>query len=115
MFVTWADVISLEGAAYRISLSEREEDRKNKKSTANQREQKLKTKIRRLYDIANVLTSLGLIKKCRSESKKPAFQWVGLDGTKSAISEIKELHTLLNEKYKAYILAARKEPLPANS
>ena len=62
-----------------------------------------------------MLTSLGLIKKCRSESKKPAFQWVGLDGAKSAISEIKELHTLLNEKYKAYIIAARKEPLPASS
>lgn len=111
--MTWADVISLEGAAYRISLSEKDEDRKNRKPTAEkQREQKLKTKIRRLYDIANVLTSLGLIKKCRSESKKPAFQWVGLDGTKSAISEIKGLHKELNEKYKAWILAARKEPLP---
>jgi type II secretory pathway component HofQ len=36
LFVTWADVISLEGAAYRISLSEKDEaDRKNKKATAN--------------------------------------------------------------------------------
>ena len=59
-----------------------------------------------------MLTSLGLIKKCRSVSKKPAFQWVGLDGTKCAISEIKQLHTTLNEKYQEVILAARRQPLP---
>ena len=37
-------------------------------------------KVRRLYDIANVLTSLGLIKKVhvREEwGRKPAFQWIG--------------------------------------
>ncbi|XP_076578660.1 transcription factor E2F7 [Chaetodon auriga] len=41
---------------------------------------KYKTKVRRLYDIANVLTSLGLIKKVhvREESgRKPAFKWLG--------------------------------------
>nr|XP_032804932.1 transcription factor E2F8-like [Petromyzon marinus]XP_032804933.1 transcription factor E2F8-like [Petromyzon marinus] len=41
---------------------------------------KLKTKIRRLYDIANVLTSLSLIKKVQvmeDRGRKPAFQWVG--------------------------------------
>ncbi|XP_069758404.1 transcription factor E2F7 [Narcine bancroftii] len=40
---------------------------------------KFKTKIRRLYDIANVLTSLGLIKKVHvnERGRKPAFQWVG--------------------------------------
>ena len=104
LFVTWSDVISLEGAALRISLGEKDEDKKSKKASANQREQKLKTKIRRLYDIANVLTSLGLIKKCKAmDSKKPAFQWVGLEGTKRAIKEIKDLNTLLNEKYKAVI------------
>ncbi|XP_067906198.1 transcription factor E2F7-like isoform X2 [Heterodontus francisci] len=37
-------------------------------------------KIRRLYDIANVLTSLGLIKKVHvteERGRKPAFKWVG--------------------------------------
>ncbi|GCB63758.1 hypothetical protein scyTo_0011666 [Scyliorhinus torazame] len=41
---------------------------------------KFKTKIRRLYDIANVLTSLGLIRKVHvteERGRKPAFQWVG--------------------------------------
>lgn len=41
-FITWQDVISLEEAARQISKKDIEE-------------QKLKTKIRRLYDIANVL------------------------------------------------------------
>ena len=37
----------------------------------------LKTKIRRLYDIANVLQSLNLVQKLESESRKckPTFQW----------------------------------------
>ncbi|KAM5138272.1 transcription factor E2F8 isoform 1-T2 [Mantella aurantiaca] len=43
---------------------------------------KFKTKIRRLYDIANVLSSLGLIKKVHvteERGRKPAFQWTGPD------------------------------------
>jgi transcription factor E2F7/8 len=53
-------------------------------------ENKIKTKIRRLYDIANVLNALGLIKKTsihstsqkpgEAVSRKPAFKWVGLIG-----------------------------------
>eukprot|EP00063_Salmo_salar_P089292 XP_014064127.1 PREDICTED: transcription factor E2F7-like [Salmo salar] len=41
---------------------------------------KYKTKVRRLYDIANVLTSLGLIKKVHvreERGRKPAFKWIG--------------------------------------
>ncbi|GBG85957.1 hypothetical protein CBR_g40769 [Chara braunii] len=39
---------------------------------------KLKTKVRRLYDIANILSSLHLIEKTHmSESRKPAFRWLG--------------------------------------
>ncbi|XP_051544583.1 transcription factor E2F7 isoform X2 [Myxocyprinus asiaticus] len=41
---------------------------------------KYKTKVRRLYDIANVLTSLNLIKKLHvreEKSRKPAFKWIG--------------------------------------
>jgi transcription factor E2F7/8 len=41
--------------------------------------QKLKTKIRRLYDIANVLQSIGLIEKTNQTfNKKPAFRWIGM-------------------------------------
>ncbi|PIO28576.1 hypothetical protein AB205_0087340, partial [Aquarana catesbeiana] len=41
---------------------------------------KFKTKVRRLYDIANVLTSLGLIRKVHvteERGRKPAFKWIG--------------------------------------
>ena len=41
---------------------------------------KLKTKVRRLYDIANVLVSLQLIEKVHVDSRKPAFRWVGAAG-----------------------------------
>ena len=59
-----------------------------------------------------MLTSLGLIKKCRAQdSKKPAFQWVGIEGTKRAIQEIKDLNALLNDKYKRELAAARREPI----
>lgn len=40
----------------------------------------LLAKVRRLYDIANVLTSLGLIKKVHvteERGRKPAFKWIG--------------------------------------
>lgn len=41
--------------------------------------QKLRTKVRRLYDIANILVSMGLIIKCKKgeNSLKPAFKWIG--------------------------------------
>ncbi|KAG7249850.1 hypothetical protein CRUP_006130, partial [Coryphaenoides rupestris] len=41
---------------------------------------KYKTKVRRLYDIANVLSSLSLIRKVHvreDRGRKPAFQWLG--------------------------------------
>ncbi|XP_050969612.1 transcription factor E2F8 isoform X1 [Labeo rohita] len=46
----------------------------------DQDKNKFKTKIRRLYDIANVLTSLELIKKVHvteDRGRKPAFKWTG--------------------------------------
>ncbi|XP_011611471.2 transcription factor E2F7 [Takifugu rubripes] len=49
---------------------------------------KYKTKVRRLYDIANVLTSLNLIKKVHvreERGRKPAFKWLGpVEFTRSA-------------------------------
>ncbi|KAL8140743.1 hypothetical protein V2J09_006764 [Rumex salicifolius] len=39
----------------------------------------MRTKVRRLYDIANVLSSMYLIEKTHhSETRKPAFRWLGL-------------------------------------
>jgi len=55
-------------------------------------DQKLKTKIRRLYDIANVLQSIGLIQKTSlPENNKPAFQWIGIQGVKCFVKELKSL------------------------
>ncbi|XP_074082576.1 transcription factor E2F7 isoform X2 [Macrotis lagotis] len=65
---------------------------------------KFKTKVRRLYDIANVLTSLALIKKVHvteERGRKPAFKWIGpvdfstengeqlVDVSTSALPEVK--------------------------
>jgi transcription factor E2F7/8 len=44
---------------------------------------KLKTKVRRLYDIANVFKSLGLVKKTSLSNKKPGFEWIGISGLSS--------------------------------
>uniref|UniRef100_A0A3Q4AX15 Transcription factor E2F8 n=1 Tax=Mola mola TaxID=94237 RepID=A0A3Q4AX15_MOLML len=47
---------------------------------ADRDKNKFKTKVRRLYDIANVLRSLKLIEKVHvteERGKKPAFEWVG--------------------------------------
>ncbi|PWA95185.1 DP-E2F-like 1 [Artemisia annua] len=39
------------------------------------------TKVRRLYDIANVLSSMNFIEKTHHpETRKPAFRWVGMKG-----------------------------------
>ncbi|KAJ9683556.1 hypothetical protein PVL29_019222 [Vitis rotundifolia] len=41
----------------------------------------MRTKVRRLYDIANVLSSMNLIEKTpHPESRKPAFRWLGVKG-----------------------------------
>ncbi|KAI4336083.1 hypothetical protein L6164_014657 [Bauhinia variegata] len=41
----------------------------------------MRTKVRRLYDIANVLSSMNLIEKTHtSDTRKPAFRWLGLTG-----------------------------------
>jgi len=48
------------------------------------------TRIRRLYDIANILQSLGLIRKVQvtdGRGKKPAFQFIGPDVTNMTLTE----------------------------
>ncbi|XP_063802459.1 transcription factor E2F8 [Pseudophryne corroboree] len=69
--VSTPQVVSLDTAA-RILIGEDQVDDLDKS--------KFKTKIRRLYDIANVLSSLNLIKKVHvteERGRKPAFQWTG--------------------------------------
>ncbi|XP_051991264.1 transcription factor E2F8-like [Xyrauchen texanus] len=64
-------VVSLEIAA-KILIGEDQ--------VVDQDKNKFKTKIRRLYDIANVLSSLELIKKVHvteDRGRKPAFKWTG--------------------------------------
>lgn len=80
LFVGWKAVISLEEAARQITDDESINDKA------------LKTKIRRLYDIANVLQSIGLIEKTHmSTNRKPAFRWVGMEGVYAALQEIKKV------------------------
>uniref|UniRef100_A0A0E0K529 E2F/DP family winged-helix DNA-binding domain-containing protein n=1 Tax=Oryza punctata TaxID=4537 RepID=A0A0E0K529_ORYPU len=44
-------------------------------------ENSMRTKVRRLYDIANVLSSLNFIDKIQqADSRKPAFRWLGSAG-----------------------------------
>ena len=71
-------MISLEEAARQITDDEVINDKA------------LKTKIRRLYDIANVLQSIGLIEKTHmSTNRKPAFRCVGMHGVYQALNDIK--------------------------
>ncbi len=59
LFIHWKRCLSLEEAA--------------KKLVGEMEPQKLKTKVRRLYDIANVFKSLGLVKKTYLPNRKPGF------------------------------------------
>jgi len=52
----------------------------------------LKTKARRLYDIANILSALKLVEKCVTVDRRPAFRWLGPNvGTFK--TEAEPLHT----------------------
>ena len=64
--------------------------------TQEQDSAKCKTKVRRLYDIANILTSLQLVKKVQVElpsphGKKPAFEWIGPN-----VEEAQKRYTVFN-------------------
>ncbi|KAE8883637.1 hypothetical protein PF005_g19072 [Phytophthora fragariae] len=52
----------------------------------NEEDRLLKTKIRRLYDVANVLVSVGLIEKLQlSNSRKPVFRWKTRSSTSTTL------------------------------
>ena len=82
LFLRWKTTMSLEEAAKSLSENIKTEDHK------------IKTKIRRLYDIANVFKSLGLIRKTVLSNKKPAFHWVGVHG----LDEFVESHNREEKK-----------------
>ncbi|XP_031704495.1 transcription factor E2F8 [Anarrhichthys ocellatus] len=63
---------------------------------ADQDKSKFKTKVRRLYDIANVLRSLKLIEKVHvteTRGRKPAFEWVGPE----EFPQVKDLESSTSE------------------
>jgi hypothetical protein len=71
-------VISLEQAARSLLLHESGGDKPG--ATAVEPDAgAMKTKVRRLYDICNVLTSLRMIEKIKlPDTSKPAFKWLGV-------------------------------------
>lgn len=49
-------------------------------AAAGRSKNNFKSKVRRLYDIANVLASLQLIEKIHiTQSRRPAFKWCGAE------------------------------------
>ncbi|XP_048342983.1 transcription factor E2F8 isoform X2 [Sphaerodactylus townsendi] len=84
--VSTPQVVSLEVAA-KILIGE--------DNVENLDKSKFKTKIRRLYDIANVLGSLDLIKKVHikeEKGRKPAFEWTG----PSVFSDVQDAPSVLS-------------------
>lgn len=83
LFIGWKCTVTLERAACQL--------------TQNKDSHKLKTKIRRLYDIANVFLALGVIQKAYLPNRKPAFSWTGLEGLNKIILELKSLPPSQNQ------------------
>eukprot|EP00826_Nyctotherus_ovalis_P012131 TRINITY_DN13175_c0_g3_i1.p2 TRINITY_DN13175_c0_g3~~TRINITY_DN13175_c0_g3_i1.p2 ORF type:complete len:193 (+),score=45.90 TRINITY_DN13175_c0_g3_i1:789-1367(+) len=79
---------------------------------------KIKTKIRRLYDIANVLQALNLIEKTLLANHKPAFKWLGHPGfltfVRSQRAKIQTDTNYVNEE-KPQVFAFYCNPLRANN
>ncbi|XP_057844364.2 uncharacterized protein LOC131053739 isoform X1 [Cryptomeria japonica] len=104
--VTQAQIVSLEDAA-RLLLGECKESAK------------LKTKVRRLYDIANILSSLNLIEKTHSaENRKPAFKWLGAKDNAKYPSETpsrkRQFGTVLSSNTSTTAAPKTKRPRPLN-
>ena len=78
LFATKLPVLSLEQAAKTLA------------DPASLDYNKIKTKIRRLYDIANVLQSLNLIEKTLLSDHKPGFKWLGQMGYQSFVENQKK-------------------------
>lgn len=69
-------VVSLEQAA--LQLMGQAPSDSEVQPVAGEAAKVLKTKVRRLYDVANILSSLSIIEKVHTQKRKPAFRWVGI-------------------------------------
>ncbi|XP_056269498.1 transcription factor E2F8 [Pseudoliparis swirei] len=81
---------------------------------ADQDKNKFKTKVRRLYDIANVLRSLKLIEKVHvteTRGRKPAFEWVGPE----EFPQVKDLECFTSECFTSECAAAKKSVLESRA
>lgn len=92
LFFFWKKTISLEEAGRKLS-------------SENIEENKIRTKIRRLYDIANVFSSLGLIQKTCLDTKKPAYEWIGVAGLDAFMKRL----TNFSDEKKIFLEAASKK------
>lgn len=70
-----------------------------------------KTKIRRIYDIANVFQSIGIIKKIHNPESKTIYKWEGVSGFLSFLNN-GHSNTLINENS---ILEENKIPINASN
>ena len=52
---------------------------------------------RRLYDIANVLKSLGLIRKQKNNSNKNVYRWMGSNGFTLDLNQEEEKHNVTKD------------------
>lgn len=78
LFFSPSQTVSLEFAAKALLPESCEEAEAQQIEEKRRWNTQLKTKVRRLYDIANILTSIGLIEKIHvPDSRKPAYRWMG--------------------------------------
>lgn len=78
LFFSPSQTVSLEFAAKALLPESSEETAAQEIEEKRRWNTQLKTKVRRLYDIANILTSIGLIEKIHvPDSRKPAYRWMG--------------------------------------
>lgn len=92
LFAKNLPTLSLEQAAEMLSFS--------------QDYHKIKTKIRRLYDIANVLQALHLIEKTLLPTRKPGFKWLGFEGFRAFFETTK----MQNEEQMKNVFIVSQEP-----
>lgn len=86
MFLSWKKIISLEEAAAKLTPPSSDQN-------------KIKTRIRRLYDIANVFKSIGIIRKTHIDSKnKPGFEYLGFQGLETFLKDFYPKNELLQEQ-----------------
>jgi len=85
LFLSWKKVISLEEAAIRLTNPLEDQN-------------KIKTRIRRLYDIANVFKSIGIIKKTQKDiQNKHGFEYMGYQGLDAFLKDFYPSNHMFHE------------------